>query len=327
MSSCENVISDRSTAEETVIEISGLRHRYAEREALRGVSLTIRRGEIFALLGPNGGGKTTLFKILSTLMRAGEGSVRVLGHDLRHEAERVRPRIGVVFQNPGLDPKLTVAENLVHHGHLYGLGGARLRARITEVLADLDLTDRTSDLVETLSGGLARRTELARGLLHAPELLLLDEPSTGLDPGARRDFAQLLRALRDRGGVTVVLTTHYMEEAERADRVAVLHEGSLVALGTPDELKRSVGGDVVVIEAEAPRDLRDKVRARFGLEAQLVDGTLRVERSRGHELVRDVVEAFPGEVRSVTFGRPTLEDVFIHVTGRRFWEGSAGARS
>jgi ABC-2 type transport system ATP-binding protein len=321
------VISDRSTAEATVIEISGLRHRYAEREALRGVSLTIRRGEIFALLGPNGGGKTTLFKILSTLMRAGEGSVRVLGHDLRHEAERVRPRIGVVFQNPGLDPKLTVAENLVHHGHLYGLGGARLRARITEVLADLDLTDRTSDLVETLSGGLARRTELARGLLHAPELLLLDEPSTGLDPGARRDFAQLLRALRERGGVTVVLTTHYMEEAERADRVAVLHEGSLVALGTPDELKRSVGGDVVVIEAEAPRDLRDKVRARFGLEAQLVDGTLRVERSRGHELVRDVVEAFPGEVRSVTFGRPTLEDVFIHVTGRRFWEGSAGARS
>jgi ABC-2 type transport system ATP-binding protein len=327
ISSCENVISDRSTAEETVIEISALRHRYAEREALRGVSLTIRRGEIFALLGPNGGGKTTLFKILSTLMRAGEGSVRVLGHDLRHEAERVRPRIGVVFQNPGLDPKLTVAENLVHHGHLYGLGGRPLRARVTEVLADLDLTDRTGDLVETLSGGLARRTELARGLLHAPELLLLDEPSTGLDPGARRDFAQLLRALRDRGGVTVVLTTHYMEEAERADRVAVLHEGSLVALGTPDELKRSVGGDVVVIDAEAPRDLRAKVRARFGLEAQLVDGTLRVERSRGHELVRDVVEAFPGEVRSVTFGRPTLEDVFIHVTGRRFWEGSAGARS
>jgi ABC-2 type transport system ATP-binding protein len=321
------VISDRSTAEETVIEISALRHSYAEREALRGVSLTIRRGEIFALLGPNGGGKTTLFKILSTLMRAGEGTVRVLGHDLRHDAERVRPRIGVVFQNPGLDPKLAVAENLVHHGHLYGLGGRPLRARMTEVLADLDLTDRTGDLVETLSGGLARRTELARGLLHAPELLLLDEPSTGLDPGARRDFAKLLRRLRDRGGVTVVLTTHYMEEAERADRVAVLHEGSLVALGTPDELKRSVGGDVVVIDAEAPRDLRDKVRARFGLEAQLVDGTLRVERSRGHELVRDVVEAFPGEVRSVTFGRPTLEDVFIHVTGRRFWEGSAGARS
>ena len=224
------MISHGSTGAAAAIEISGLRHRYGEREALRGVSLTVERGEIFALLGPNGGGKTTLFKILSTLMRVAQGSVRVLGHDLRGEARRVRSSIGVVFQSPGLDPKLTVAENLVHHGHLYGLGGASLRARVTAVLADLDLTDRAGDLVETLSGGLARRTDLARGLLHGPELLLLDEPSTGLDPGGRRDFAQLLRALRDRGGVTVVLTTHYMEEAERADRVAVLHEGSLVAL-------------------------------------------------------------------------------------------------
>jgi ABC-2 type transport system ATP-binding protein len=302
------------------IEIDGLRHRYGEREALSGVSLTIGQGEIFALLGPNGGGKTTLFKILSTLMRPTAGTVRVLGHDLGTDAQSVRPRLGVVFQNPGLDPKLTVAENLVHHGHLYGLGGARLRERVQAVLASLDLSDRSGDYVETLSGGLARRTELARGLLHSPELLLLDEPSTGLDPGARRDFGQQLRALRDRGGVTIVLTTHYMEEAERADRVAVLHEGSLVALGTPDELKRSVGGDVVVIYAESPDGLREKIRARFGLDAQVVDDTLRLERSRGHELVREIVDAFPGEVRTVTFGRPTLEDVFVHVTGRRFWE-------
>jgi ABC-2 type transport system ATP-binding protein len=304
------------------IEISDLRHRYGDREALRGVTFRVDRGEIFALLGPNGGGKTTLFKILSTLMRAVSGEVRVLGHDLAREAAAVRPRLGVVFQNPGLDPKLTVGENLVHHGHLYGLGGAPLRERVRQVLGDLDLTERANDRVETLSGGLARRTELARGLLHTPELLLLDEPSTGLDPGARRDFSHQLRQLRDRAGVTVVLTTHYMEEAERADRVAVLHDGALVAIGTADELKRGVGGDVVVIEAEEPAALRDKVRAKFGLEAQIVDGTLRVERARGHELVRDVVEAFPGEVRSVTFGRPTLEDVFVHVTGRRFWEAN-----
>jgi ABC-2 type transport system ATP-binding protein len=304
----------------TAIEIDALRHFYGERQALRGVSLSIGRGEIFALLGPNGGGKTTLFKILSTLMRPSEGAVRVLGHDLRTDASSVRPRLGVVFQNPGLDPKLTVSENLVHHGHLYGLGGARLRSRIAAVLRDLDLTDRAGDLVETLSGGLARRTELARGLLHSPELLLLDEPSTGLDPGARRDFGQQLRALRDRGGVTIVLTTHYMEEAERADRVAVLHDGALVALGTPDDLKKSVGGDVVVVHAEAPQALGEKIRDRFGLEAQVVEDTLRLERARGHELVREIVEAFPGEVRSVTFGRPTLEDVFVHVTGRRFWE-------
>jgi ABC-2 type transport system ATP-binding protein len=304
------------------IEISDLRHHYGDREALRGVTFRVDRGEIFALLGPNGGGKTTLFKILSTLMRAVSGEVRVLGHDLAREAAAVRPRLGVVFQNPGLDPKLTVGENLVHHGHLYGLGGAPLRERVRQVLGDLDLTERANDRVETLSGGLARRTELARGLLHTPELLLLDEPSTGLDPGARRDFSHQLRQLRDRAGVTVVLTTHYMEEAERADRVAVLHDGALVAIGTADELKRGVGGDVVVIEAEEPAALRDKVRAKFGLEAQIVDGTLRVERARGHELVRDVVEAFPGEVRSVTFGRPTLEDVFVHVTGRRFWEAN-----
>ena len=305
---------------EPAIEIKALRHRYGDREALRGVSLVIRRGEIFALLGPNGGGKTTLFKILSTLMRPSGGTVRVLGHDLGVAAEAVRPRLGVVFQNPGLDPKLTVTENLVHHGHLYGLGGARLRERIAAVLGDLELSDRAGDRVETLSGGLARRTELARGLLHTPELLLLDEPSTGLDPGARRDFGQQLRTLRDRGGVTIVLTTHYMEEAERADRVAVLHDGALVALGTPNELKRSVGGDVVVVHAEAPEALREKVRTRFGLEAQVVDDTLRLERARGHELVHEIVDAFPGEVRSVTFGRPTLEDVFVHVTGRRFWE-------
>jgi ABC-2 type transport system ATP-binding protein len=304
------------------IEISDLRHHYGDREALRGVTFRVDRGEIFALLGPNGGGKTTLFRILSTLMRPASGEARVLGHDLARDAAAVRPRLGVVFQNPGLDPKLTVGENLVHHGHLYGLGGAPLRERVKQLLGDLDLSDRANDRVETLSGGLARRTELARGLLHTPELLLLDEPSTGLDPGARRDFSHHLRELRDRAGVTVLLTTHYMEEAERADRVAVLHDGALVAIGTADELKRGVGGDVVVIEAEAPAELRDKMRAKFGLEAQIVDGTLRVERARGHELVRDVVEAFPGEVRSVTFGRPTLEDVFVHVTGRRFWEAN-----
>jgi ABC-2 type transport system ATP-binding protein len=309
------------------IEITDVHHRYGDRQALRGVSLTIEEGEIFAMLGPNGGGKTTLFKILSTLMPADEGVTRVLGCDLRHEADRVRPRLGVVFQNPGLDPKLTVAENLNHHGHLYGLGGAGLRARVKAVLEDFDLADRADDLVETLSGGLARRTELARGLLHSPAVLLLDEPSTGLDPGARRDFAQLLRGSRERSRVTVVLTTHHMEEAERADRVAVLHRGSIVALDTPNELKRSVGGDVVVIEAEAPETLREKLRAQFALDAHLVDGTLRVERMRGHELVRDLVEAFPGEIRSATFGRPTLEDVFVHVTGHRFYAVNRGARA
>jgi ABC-2 type transport system ATP-binding protein len=307
-----------AAARDLAIEIAGLRHRYGEREALCGVSLVIPRGEIFALLGPNGGGKTTLFKILSTLMRATEGVVRVLGCELPVEAMRVRRRLGIVFQSPGLDGKLTVAENLAHHGHLYGMSGALLADRSRLVMEQLQLADRAGDLVERLSGGLVRRVDLARSLLHSPELLILDEPTTGLDPGARRDFGNALRELRDRDGVTIVVTTHITEEADRADRVAVLSEGSLVALGAPDDLKRGVGGDVVVVTTENAERLRRRIRERFDLDAQLIDGTLRIERARGHELLRELVEAFPGEVRSVTFGRPTLEDVFVHVTGRRF---------
>ncbi|MGH7805969.1 MAG: ATP-binding cassette domain-containing protein [Candidatus Binatia bacterium] len=306
-----------------IITVRGLHHRYGEREALRGVDLDIARGEIVALLGPNGGGKTTLFKVLATLAGVQEGSVHVLGVDLARDRTSVRSRLGVVFQNPGLDPKLTVRENLVHHGHLYGVAGRALRDRIESSLRQLDLAARADDLVETLSGGLARRAELARGLLHEPELLLLDEPSTGLDPGARREFFRHLLDLQTRRQVTIVLTTHFMEEAERADRVAVLDEGRLVAVGAPDELKRSVGGDVVVVHAEHPERVRDAVRVRFGVEAQLVNGTVRIERRRGHDLLRDLVEAFPAEIRSVSFGRPTLEDVFVHLTGRQFWSGDS----
>lgn len=308
------------------VVVEGLSHRYGTREALRGVQLSIERGEIFALLGPNGGGKSTLFRILSTLVPPQSGRAIVLGIDLAAAPALLRPRLGVVFQNPGLDPKLTVRENLVHHGHLFGLHGARLERRIDDLLGRLDLADRAGDLVEVLSGGLARRAELARGFVHSPELLLLDEPSTGLDPGARRDFFELLRELRDGEGVTVVLTTHFIEEADRADRVAILDRGSVVAVGRPDELKRSVGGDVVVIHAEDPERLRRAIHDRFGVETKIVDGALRIEQPRGHEFVRDVVESFAREVQSVSFGRPTLEDVFVHFTGREFWgQGSDDA--
>jgi ABC-2 type transport system ATP-binding protein len=302
--------------------VAELRHHYGEREALAGVSFTVARGELFGLLGPNGGGKSTLFKILTTLLRASSGSARVLGHDVAGEPAAVRRRLGVVFQHPSVDVKLTVEENLVHQGHLYGLHGPELRARTESMLARFGLVERRRELVERLSGGFQRRVELAKGLLPQPELLLLDEPSTGLDPGARRDLLAYLRALRDQEGVTVVLTTHYMEEAERCDRVAVLDRGRLVALGPPDTLKAQLGGDVVVVRAATPESLRDRVRTRLGLEGTLVDGTLRLEHPRGHELVRDLVEAFPDEIEAVTYGKPTLEDVFVHVTGHRFFAES-----
>ena len=301
--------------------VDGLRHQYGQRIALAGVSFSVARGEIFGLLGPNGSGKTTLFKLLSTLVRPGGGAARICGHDLVREADAVRRQLGVVFQRPSVDGKLTVRENLIHHGHLYGLRGATLAARVRAMSERLSIADRLGDRVETLSGGLQRRVELAKGLLHQPRVLLLDEPATGLDPAARREFTRTLTELRARDGVTVVLTTHYLEEAERCDRVGIMHNGQLIAVGEPDALKARVGGDVVVIQAADPAVLRARIAERFGVELTLVDGALRGERPRGHEFLRDVVEAFGGELRSVTFGKPTLEDVFIQLTGERLWGG------
>jgi len=301
------------------LKVEHLRHVYGTRVALDDVNFRVARGEIFGLLGPNGGGKTTLFKILSTLMPATSGAASVFGDALQTAPAAIRRHLGVVFQHPSLDDKLTVRENLTCHGYLYGLHGTRLQQRAMTVLQRLGLTERAAERVEALSGGLRRRTELAKALLHEPPLLLLDEPSTGLDPGARRDFVHYLRELRDRDGVTIVLTTHYMDEAERCDRVAILHQGKLVSVATPAELKDRVGGDIVVVQTPNPERLCEKIRQRFGCEPVVVDGTVRVERQRGHELVRDVVDAFGADVTLVTYGKPTLEDVFIHLTGHRFW--------
>lgn len=316
----KTVASDRGLdGDHPAVVVDDLRHRYGDREALSGVTLSVARGEIFGLLGPNGGGKTTLFKIMSTLLLAGGGRVTVFGHDLAHEAAHVRRHLGVVFQHPSLDPKLTVWENLRHHGHLYGLHGGTLRVRADELLDRLGLKDRARERVERLSGGLQRRVELAKALMHRPDLLLLDEPSTGLDPGARRDFIHYLGHLRSVEGVTVLLTTHVLDEAERCDRLGILHQGKLVALGTPDALKKAVGGDVVVIHSHAAEALRAKLRDRFRCDPMLVDGNLRVEMPEGHEFARAVVSVFGSEIESVSFGRPTLEDVFIHLTGYRLW--------
>ncbi|NOT58364.1 MAG: ABC transporter ATP-binding protein [Deltaproteobacteria bacterium] len=292
---------------------------YGARAALDDVTFTVPAGEIFALLGPNGGGKSTLFKILSTLIPPTSGDIQIFGEDLRHHPEAVRNRIGVVFQSPSLDPKLTVTENLTCHGYLYGLSKAVLRERMEALLARMGISDRGRDMVSTLSGGLQRRVELAKALLHRPELLLLDEPSTGLDPGARREFNDYLHRLREQANVTIVLTTHIMEEAERCDRVGILHQGKLVALDTPEALKAQVGGDVVAIRAQNVVEFRDKFIRRFSCVPTMVDGLLRIERPRGHEFVRELVDAFPADIQSVTFGKPTLEDVFVHQTGHQFW--------
>src|SRR5277367_4756221 len=306
------------------IDARALGFRYGDREALNDVTFAIARGEIFGFLGPNGGGKTTLFKLLSTLAPIQTGSARLFGHDLAGDTGAVRRRLGVVFQHPSLDGKLTVGENLAAHGHLYGISGARLRQRSGAMLERLGLTPRARDRVETLSGGLQRRVELAKALLHEPELLLLDEPSTGLDPSARREFWNYLQHLREHDGVTVVLTTHYMEEAERCDRIGIMHQGKLVAIAPPNELKSEVGGDVIVIHTAAPELLAQAIRQRLRINCTVVDGAVRIERPRAHEIVREVVDLCGDEVESIVFGKPTLEDAFVHLTGERFIADNAG---
>lgn len=309
------------------VDTHDLRHHYGERTALDGVSFEVPEGSIFGVLGPNGGGKTTTFRILSTSMLPAGGTARVLGHDVVREAAAVRRSIGVVFQSPSLDKRLRVRENLIHAGHLYGLSGAGLRRRCDEVLGRVGLSDRAHDVVDSLSGGLKRRVELAKGLLHEPRVLLLDEPSTGLDPGARKDMWDYLRELRAQSGVTVVLTTHLMEEAERCDHLIILDHGKIVASGAPDVLREEIGGDVLTIEADTgAEELSREIATRFDVEVQLVDQRIRIERKAGHLFLTELMEAFPGRVSAVVLGKPTLEDVFIRRTGHRFWREEHEAR-
>jgi ABC-2 type transport system ATP-binding protein len=314
------------TSATPVISVQDLIHRYENRTALNGVSFDVRPAELFGLLGPNGSGKTTLFRILSTLMIPTAGRTLVMGQDSSKDPSSVRRLIGVVFQAQSVDPKLTAYENLWHQGHLYGLRGAMLKKRVTEILGRVGLADRAKERVETFSGGMQRRIELAKGLLHHPGVLLLDEPTTGLDPGARRDLWQYLQTLRDEEHVSVLVTTHLMEEAERCDRLAILNEGNLVALGTPAELKSEIGGDVIILEAT--RDaalLAERIRSRFLVETTVLENQVRIERENGHRFVTDVVEAFPGEIEGVSVSKPALEDVFIRRTGHKFWSETTEA--
>ena len=320
-----NAISAAEHADDdAAVAIRDVAHHYGAHPALSGVSFAVPHGEIFGLLGPNGGGKTTLFRLMATLLPVQAGSVRLLGCDVASDPAAVRSRIGVTFQSPSVDGKLTVHENLRHQAHLYGLWGRAAKLRIGDLLQQLGLHDRSGQRVDELSGGLKRRVEIAKSLLHAPQLLLLDEPSTGLDPSARHDLWKYLGRLRDEQRVTILVTTHLMDEAEQCGRLGILDRGRLVALGTPESLRRSVGGDCLTMRSSNPAELASRITSRFGLVPQWINQDLRIEHTAGHELLRDLVAAFPDEISAVSLAKPTLEDVFIARTGHRFWDDVPG---
>jgi ABC-2 type transport system ATP-binding protein len=307
----------------TAVHIESLTHRYGSRVAVDNVSFSIETGMVFAMLGPNGGGKTTLFRVISSLMPPQQGTAHILGHSVQRDLFAVRRLIGVVFQSPSLDKKLTVDENLAAQAALYGLHGVSFRSRRDEVLQQLGLRDRRGDLVERLSGGLRRRVDLAKALMHRPRLLVMDEPSTGLDPGARSDLWRYLRYLREQFQTTIFLTTHLLDEADRADTIAILHAGRIVASGDPGSLRAALGGHSITIETNAPEELCRQINDRWQCNATVVDGDVRIGGRQDAVWGATLVEDFPTAIKSIKIGHPTLEDVFINRTGHRFWHDAS----
>lgn len=309
-----------------VIQAHDLVKRFGSIEAVRGIDLEVLPGEIFGFLGPNGAGKSTTINILCTLLRPTSGTASVAGFDVVRQPNEVRRRLGLVFQDPSLDGQLSARENLEFHAFLYRVPSGERKARIAEVLEMVSLADRADSMVLTFSGGMKRRLEVARGMLHTPEVLFLDEPTIGLDAQTRRHLWGYLNELPGRKGVTIFMTTHYMEEAEHCDRIAIVDHGRIQAIGTPEELKAMVGGDVVTLTTADDQVAAPLVSQLAGSPSTLDNGALRVEVQNGAGFVPRLVRELPVEVTSVSFRRPSLDDVFLKLTGRAIREEEAGAK-
>ncbi|HLG72766.1 MAG TPA: ATP-binding cassette domain-containing protein [Chloroflexota bacterium] len=309
----------------TVIETGGLAKRFGEIEAVRGVDLTVYAGETFGFLGPNGAGKSTTISMLCTLAKPTGGWARVAGHDVLGEPTQVRRCIGLVFQDTTLDGDLTAEENLRLHAELYGVPRQEVNVRLKRVMDMVELWDRRRSQVKTFSGGMKRRLEIARGLLHSPQVLFLDEPTVGLDPQTRSHIWGYLNELKRQEAITTFLTTHYMEEAEYCDRIAIIDHGQIVVTGTPQELKDSVGKDRVTLRTENDEQAKQALLERFELEAVSGSEGLTVHVAQAEEFIPKLVGGLGVAVRSVEMARPTLDDVFMTYTGRTIRDAEAGA--
>jgi ABC-2 type transport system ATP-binding protein len=297
------------------IEVAGLEKRYGEVAAVRGVDFRVEPGETFGFLGPNGAGKSTTINILCTLARPTAGSARVAGHDVTTERDAVRRSIGLVFQDPTLDGDLSAEQNLRFHGELYGVPRAVLPGRMDDLLAMVGLAERRRSVVNTFSGGMKRRLEIARGLLHSPRVLFLDEPTIGLDPQSRASVWEYVRALKEREDITVFLTTHYMDEAENCDRIAIMNAGRIVALDTPDALKAAVGKDRVRITTADDEAALAALRGRFDIDAGMLSGEVTFLVADGERFVPRLFAELGVAIRSVSVHSPSLDDVFLAHTG------------
>jgi ABC-2 type transport system ATP-binding protein len=310
---------------ELAIETHGLTRRFGELVAVDHVDLEVHQGEVFGFLGPNGAGKTTTISMLTTLLEPSDGWAKVGGHDVVAEGDAVRRSIGIVFQEQSLDERLTARENLEFHAVLYGVPKDERERRIPEALELVDLADRTDDLVERFSGGMKRRLEIARGLLHTPRILFLDEPTIGLDPQTRRSLWDHIRRLKEETGITIFMTTHYLEEAEFCDRIAIMDHASVVALDTPDGLKRQVGGDVVTVASPDGEAVMAYLRDS-GMDPQRRGSEVRVEVDDGARFIPLLARDFHGAIDGIELRRPTLDDVFLHLTGRTIRETELDAK-
>jgi len=297
------------------IAVRGLTKSFAQVEAVRGVDFEVATGEVFGFLGPNGAGKTTTINMLCTLARPTGGEASVAGHDVVRERDDVRRNIGLVFQDPTLDGYLTAAQNLRLHAELYGVAPELVRPRMRQVLEMVGLWERRDGSVRTFSGGMRRRLEIARGLMHSPRVLFLDEPTLGLDPQTRSSIWSYIRMLKDSEQITIFLTTHYMDEAELCDRIAIMDQGQIVALDTPEALKARVGADRVRIVTENDAAAIAALADRFGIEAKVVEGAVTFSVPSGEAFVPRLFEQLGVPIQSVSVSRPTLDDVFMSFTG------------